>query len=322
MQLAKTPRSSTLLAETLRSSDLMSHEIDVVDIDDRREWLSGLCAGKSVLHVGCCDVPIFDPNNNLHIFLSKHTSRLDGLDISEPGIALLRRHVDGMYFTDPSRVTREYDIVLVPEVLEHTANPGQFLTGIFSIRAEKYLVTAPHIQWYERTQRRGATFCESVHGDHKAWYSPYTLLNTLRPFIDEQRDGIEVFLLTKTGSVGALVSKPIRTETFEAMEPPPTLEVEQALTRAEALASDQREAAALRLLAAARQAHADARLVHAELRILLALGRSMDALRRGIPWLGQHARDVTCRGLCADAMESLGDRERAEKLRCAPDSSR
>jgi len=317
-----TPFAETLLSKTLRSSDLMSHEIEVVDIHDRREWLSTLCAGKSVLHVGCCDVPIFDPNNNLHIFLSKHTSRLDGLDISEPGIALLRRHVDGMYFTDPSRVTREYDIVLVPEVLEHTPNPGHFLTGIFSVRARRYLVTAPHIQWYERTSRRGGTFCESVHGDHKAWYSPYTLLNTLRPFIDEERDGVDVFLLTKTGSVGALVSKPICIETFELSDSPAALDVEGALRRAEALASDQRDAAALRLLAEARQAHADARLVHAELRILLALGRTMDALRRGIPWLGQHPRDVPCRGLCADAMERLGDGERAEKLRCAPESSR
>jgi len=294
----------------------MTHQIEVSDVDDRRAWLAGHCAERSVLHVGCCDVPIFDPNDNLHIFLSEHTDRLDGLDISEAGVEVLRRHVDGLYFTDPAAVTREYDLVLVPEVLEHTFNPGEFLSGIFSVRAAKYLFTVPHIQWYERTRREGGMFHEAVHGDHKAWYSPYTLLNTLRPFIDEECDEVEVFLLSKTGSVAALLSKQVTPQSFEAAEPE-VLGIEAALEAARVLASEGRDAGALRVLAAACRANPDQGLVCAQLELLLGLGRTMDALRRSVSWLQAHPQDIRCRLLCADAMESLGDHEAARNLRAS-----
>jgi len=305
------------LEQILRSSDLMTHQIEVSDVEDRRAWLAQHCAGRSVLHVGCCDVPIFDPNNNLHIFLSGHTDRLDGLDISEAGIEVLRRHVDGLYFTDPAAVTRQYDLVLVPEVLEHTFNPGEFLTGIFSVPAAKYLFTVPHIQWYERTRREGGMFHEAVHGDHKAWYSPYTLLNTLRPFIDEERDEVEVFLLPKTGSVAALLSKPVTPRPFEGTEPTPALGIEAALEAARGLAAEGRDAGALRVLAAACQANPDQGLVCAQLELLLGLGRTMEALRSGLSWLGTHPQDGRCRLLCADALETLGDLDRARALRAS-----
>ena len=303
------------LAQILRSSDLMTHQIEVSDVEDRRAWLAEHCAGKSVLHVGCCDVPIFDANNNLHIFLSRHTDRLDGLDISAEGIEVLRGHVDGEYYTDPAAVSREYDLILVPEVLEHTINPGEFLAGIFSIPATRYLFTVPHIQWYERTRRDGTSFHEEVHGDHKAWYSPYTLLNTLRPFIDEERDEVEVFLLSRTGSVAALLTKSLTPEPFDGTEPSEALGVDDAIEAAQTLVSEGRGGAALRVLAAAGREHPDQRLVCAEVELLLGLGQTMEALRRSVAWLKEHPQDARCRLLCADALESLGDREAAQKLR-------
>jgi hypothetical protein len=293
----------------------MTHQIEVSDIEDRRAWLAEHCAGRSVLHVGCCDVPIFDANNNLHIFLSRQTDRLDGLDISEAGIEVLRRHVEGEYFTDPATVSREYDLVLVPEVLEHTFNPGDFLSGIFSIPATKYLFTVPHIQWYERTRRDGGSFHEEVHGDHKAWYSPYTLLNTLRPFIDEDRDDVEVFLLSKTGSVAALLTKPVTPQPFDGAQPNEVLGIDAALEAVQALVAEGRGGAALRILGAAGRQTPDQRLVCAEVEILLGLGQTMEALRRSVSWLKEYPQDIRCRRLCADALESLGDHAAARKLR-------
>jgi len=303
------------LDQILRSSDLMTHQIEVSDVEDRRAWLAEHCVGRSVLHVGCCDVPIFDANNNLHIFLSRQTDRLDGLDVSEEGIEVLRRHVDGEYFTDAAAVTREYDLVLAPEVLEHTINPGEFLSGIFSIPATKYLITVPHIQWYERTRREGGSFYEEVHGDHKAWYSPYTLLNTLRPFIDEERDEVEVFLLSATGSVAALLTKPVTPQPFDGTEPTEALGVDAAIEAVKGLVSEGRGGAALRVLAAAGRQTPDQRLAYAEVELLLGLGQTMEALRRSVAWLKEHPEDVRCRLLCADALESLGDHEAARKLR-------
>ena len=107
----------------------MDHEVDITEVGDRRTLFAERCAGKSVLHVGCCDVPIFNPDTSLHLFLSQHTDRLDGLDVSQEGIEVLRTYVDGAYMTEPSAVNREYDVVLVPEVLEHTRDPGTSSRG-------------------------------------------------------------------------------------------------------------------------------------------------------------------------------------------------
>ena len=191
------------LDQLIRSSGIFDHELIVQDAE-RRQLFVERCAGRSVLHVGCCDVPLFNADDNLHLFLARHTEHLDGLDVSEEGIAVLRRYVKGDFFVDPSTVTKEYEVLLAPEVLEHTPNPSEFLKGIFSIRARQYIITAPHYQWFEQARRNGNVFHERVHSDHKAWYSPYTLLNAVRPFIDEARDDVELFLLTGTGSVAVV----------------------------------------------------------------------------------------------------------------------
>jgi hypothetical protein len=304
-----------LLHQVLRSEGLMDHQVVVTDVKDRRAWLAEHCGGRSVLHVGCCDVPIFDPETNLHIYLARHTDRLDGLDISQEGIAVLRRHVEGDYFTSPEQISKQYDVVLVPEVLEHTPNPREFLEGVFSVVATSYLITAPHIQWFQRTRREGAVFHEQVHGDHRAWYSPYTLLNTLLPFIASERDDIEVFLLESTGSVAAKITTGRVPEPFPARPTEPEADVDGALRLAESRARNGDVAGALRVLERARDRHSDARLVHRALELLLDLGRNMDALRLGVGWMKTQPNDPRCLELCARAFEALGDREQAAGLR-------
>jgi len=207
------------LSRLVRSTAFMDHQIAVVEVSDRRPFFAERCAGKAVLHVGCCDVPVFDPDTNLHIALARHTDRLDGLDVSCDGIAVLRRYVDGEYFTEASAVNRQYDLVLAPEVLEHTENARQFLDGIFAIPATQYLITAPHYQGYQHSRREGDRFFERVHPDHKAWYSPYTLVRTLLPFIDPEHDDVEVFLFAATGSVAVAVTKPFAPRPLPGKEP-------------------------------------------------------------------------------------------------------
>src|SRR3954470_1039657 len=96
------------LAEVLRSTNDFEQRVAITELPDRRPLFIERCAGRSVLHVGCCDVPFFDPDTNLHLALAPHTDRLDGLDVSLDGIEVLRRFVDGAYFTSASEVTREY----------------------------------------------------------------------------------------------------------------------------------------------------------------------------------------------------------------------
>jgi len=295
----------------------MDHQITVAELADRQPLFVERSAGRSVLHVGCCDVPVFDPDNNLHLVLARHTDRLDGLDVSDEGIAVLRRYVGGEYYTSPSAVPRQYDLVLAPEVLEHTTNAFDFLTGLFSIRAAQYLVTAPHFEWFKEARREGTVFHERVHPDHKAWYSPYTLLRALQPFIVPDADDVEVFHFAATGSVGVAVTKPFVPAPFAGRRADVAADVDSALAAARASEAARDPAGALRALEAARARFEDSRLVQAELRLLLDGGQKIEALRRGVAWLRVHPDDGACLALCADVAVALGRVDLAEKWRAA-----
>lgn len=152
----------------------------------RVEVLGGLCAGQRVLHLGCADWPITDPATSLHVALERHCARLDGLDPHGEALEALRPHVSGELFTDISQVTGSYDVVLVPEVMEHVPDVVSFLAGIEAIDAPLFLISVPdafqcakrHFDYDAPTQ----TFLEGVHPDHNVWYSPYTFANTLAKY--------------------------------------------------------------------------------------------------------------------------------------------
>lgn len=301
--------------EVLRGTNGFDQQVAVTELADRRPLFIERCARRSVLHVGCCDVPFFDADTNLHLALAPHTDRLDGLDVSQEGIAVLRRYVDGEYFTSAAQVNRQYDLLLAPEVIEHTENPQQFLSELFSVPAAQYLISAPHYRWFEQSRLEAGVFHEKVHPDHRAWYSPYTLLRTLRAFIDEARDDVEVFLFASTGSVAVAISKPFTPEPFTGRGKTAASSVDAALRETEALLRQGKAAAALGLLEATRARLADARLLQAEVGLLLGTGQNLEGLRRGVAWLRDHPDDAACLRLCADAAEALGDRAMAEQWR-------
>lgn len=152
----------------------------------RLDVLRGLCAGQRVLHVGCADWPITDPATSLHLALEPHCARLDGLDPHAEALDALRPHVAGELFTDFAQVTASYDLVLVPEVLEHVPDVAGFLAQVEAVDAQLFLISVPdafqcgarHFDYLEET----GTFLEAVHPDHNAWYSPYTFANTLSKY--------------------------------------------------------------------------------------------------------------------------------------------
>lgn len=152
----------------------------------RMDALAGLLAGQRVLHVGCADWPITDPATSLHVQLEEHCAQLDGLDPHAEALEMLRPHVKGTLFTDFSQVTGSYDVVLVPEVMEHVADVAGFLAQIEAVDAPMVLISVPdafqcrarHFDYVAET----GTFLEGVHPDHNAWYTPYTFANTLRKY--------------------------------------------------------------------------------------------------------------------------------------------
>jgi hypothetical protein len=170
-------------------------KLKVRDVPSRLQYLKTLVAGRRVLHVGCTDYPVFKPAANLHIQLSNHCAVLDGLDTDREGIKVLSQYVPGRYFTRPSEVSEQYDVLLVPETIEHVHNIREFLTELDRIDFAEVVITAPClIGWnsnFSYADRAGRfspllvapqDYLEEVHPDHKAWFTPYTLANCVEQF--------------------------------------------------------------------------------------------------------------------------------------------
>ncbi len=168
--------------------DFFKQAMVVENHPDRWPLFRDLCVGRDVLHIGCVDWPIFDPQTNLHLALAPIARTLVGVDTNVPGLDVLRSHYDGEYFTHPSQIDRHFDVLLVPEVLEHVPNAGTFFAELELIDFDVAMVTAPNAlirppnPWWNATYRRGDTLVEFVHPDHKCYYSPYTLRNAVQSF--------------------------------------------------------------------------------------------------------------------------------------------
>jgi mannosyltransferase OCH1-like enzyme len=176
---------------------------------DRLSVFASLCAGKRVLHVGCADWPITDPRTSLHIQLEAHCAVLDGCDPHVEALEQLRPYVKGHLFSDPAQATGSYDVVLVPEVMEHVPNVEGFLQSLEAVDASTYLISVPdafqcrnrHFDYVADTE----TFVEVVHPDHNAWYTPYTFANTIRKYSGLK---VERMWFFNNISILALLSKP------------------------------------------------------------------------------------------------------------------
>lgn len=174
--------------------------------ESRFEFFANLCRGKKVIHIGCADTMVFNPITNLHIYLSLigDDTVIDGLDIDVETTKKLEDACPGQYFTEYNKVDKIYDLVLIPEVIEHVPNVNLFLTDIFSIKSEEYFFTAPSMMMAQ-------FFCEdtfsleSVHPDHKCWFSPYTLYNTIKPFINDF--DIQMYYLENKSQIGIRLFK-------------------------------------------------------------------------------------------------------------------
>ncbi len=169
-----------------RAPEFWVQKVPYKRIDKRLEFFISECKNKNVLHFGCTDWPIFNPNNNLHIQLSKITNSIDGFDIDKEGIHELKKYVDQDYYSDYKQLpTKKYDICLIPETIEHVDNVADFLINISKINASKFYITAPNCFSKIRLKNYSIKkdhFIEVVHPDHNSWFSPYTLKNQIEKY--------------------------------------------------------------------------------------------------------------------------------------------
>lgn len=181
---------------------------DIVGLN-RLDVFGNLCRDKRVLHIGCADWPITDPATSLHLALEPYCAQLDGFDPHVEALEYLAPLTRGRLYSRIEDIRDSYDIVLVPEVLEHVANVPEFLAQLQAIDAPCYFLSVPdafqcrsaHFDYVEGTQ----TFVEVVHPDHNVWYTPYTFTNTVRKYSGMT---VEQMWFFNRISLLALLSKP------------------------------------------------------------------------------------------------------------------
>ena len=162
---------------------------------NRDTALIDLTRGERVIHVGCTDWPLtdrkLDDGTLLHKVLLQAAADVHGVDIDEAGIETLRSRLGGSYTagdlcTDATRaelVRYRPTIVLASDVIEHIANPGNFIEGLGSILRDVgggcRLVLSTHNGLALRSPIYAAFRVEVVHPDHRAVYTPSTLTRLL-----------------------------------------------------------------------------------------------------------------------------------------------
>lgn len=151
----------------------------------RYEFLVPFTKDKKVLHVGFVDYPITDVTNNLHIKLSEHCARLDGYDPNYGPESKILDVKNGQNYNDWNNVPDDYDLILVPEVIEHVGNVELFLNQISSKKGT-LIVTAPDAFLLYNNFKRSNIFTEVVHPDHNFYFSPYTLNNTINKYSEKK----------------------------------------------------------------------------------------------------------------------------------------
>jgi hypothetical protein len=166
--------------------DYWIQKVPIKRIENRLAYFQELCKAKKVIHFGCTDYPIFNPDHNLHIQLNEITKELHGFDIDRDGIELLKQYVKQPYFSSFEEVGNNYyDVCLIPETIEHVDNVSSFLKNLKNIHAKLYIITGPNCfakEHMERNNFHENVFEEIIHPDHNCWYSPFTLKNVIEKY--------------------------------------------------------------------------------------------------------------------------------------------
>jgi SAM-dependent methyltransferase len=177
----------------------------------RLDLIREMCAGKSVLHLGCTNYPYTEESIRnemlLHDDLAKVSTDLWGLDSDDAGIKILKERGSDQIIQgnleqlESTVLDRTFDVIVAGEMIEHLNNPGLFLNGIrrFMNAETRLLVTTVNAYcgmrffWYGLRGRRGRT--EFVHPDHVAYYS----YSTLKVLVERHGLQLETFMFYDLG---------------------------------------------------------------------------------------------------------------------------
>lgn len=179
-----------VLTRTFIKKNYYQQQISVIDDyinNSSFEFFKRLVMGKKVLHVGFVDYPITNIKKNLHLQLSPYCEVLDGFDINlEHSLELAVPN--GKFLDKWEDISDEYDIIIIPEVLEHVDNVQLFLKNLDRFTS-KIVISVPDAYLLQRYFQYDQGY-EEVHPDHNCWYSAYTLKNVISKYTNKHVDNL------------------------------------------------------------------------------------------------------------------------------------
>jgi hypothetical protein len=161
----------------------------------RDEFLIKQSKEKHILHFGFLDHPtILDKkilnNSWLHNKLLKVCKSCAGTDINHEGLNYIssKYNIKDIHIFDVTSETipkkllkRKFDLILLPDVIEHIENPVLFLNSLrkkFSNQVKTIIITTPNAfnlnNFFNIFKNR-----EIINSDHRFWFTPYTLIKIL-----------------------------------------------------------------------------------------------------------------------------------------------
>jgi len=162
---------------------------------DKKDWLYGKVAGKSVLHLGCtdspCSVMFAKQGSLLHLNLQGRCRELVGLDLDRNAIEELRAHchINDILYGDAEKLDqvfpdRKFELIIAGDIMEHLNCVGEMLASARKVLAPggELIITTPNALAVKRVL--GAIFLreERNNPDHMYFFSPITLWQAARRF--------------------------------------------------------------------------------------------------------------------------------------------
>ena len=191
-------------------------------VEDRAGWLERLCAATrpgEVAHLGCTDSPytqeLLATGMLLHPRLVR-VAAVTGFDVDASALGLLSHALPDERFVladvtvgVPGPERGRYELVLAGEVLEHVPDADAFLRGCAGLLAPggRLCLTVPNA-CCPKLGLRSLAGRESVHPDHRVYYSPRTLERTLRG-AGYKLDAIASCSAPVAGRAGRLIVNPL-----------------------------------------------------------------------------------------------------------------
>jgi cyclopropane fatty-acyl-phospholipid synthase-like methyltransferase len=163
-------------------------------ITQRTDYILKACAGRTVLHLGCADMPYtrmrLADGTLLYSMIDGVAARQYGLDLSAEGIAILAEagHQD-LAISDVQQLVEQkpfgetrFDVIIAGEIIEHLSNPGLFLESLKPLLSDsptRLILTTINAYCAYRFFYSLVMRDESVHPDHVSYYSRKTLTGLL-----------------------------------------------------------------------------------------------------------------------------------------------